>query len=107
VPERGAGATGSSSIACVVHEMKADGLPPEGAKDKFSKDRNKLIEQHHRHLKYGTDVMLCFKRFRRAATTISGVELICRIRKGQFDLPKLGLKDTAAHAVWNAILSDR
>ncbi|SAL82927.1 hypothetical protein AWB68_06711 [Caballeronia choica] len=30
-----------------------------------------------------------------------------RIRKGQFDLAKLGLKDTAAPAVWNAVLSVR
>jgi hypothetical protein len=51
--------------------------------------------------------MLCFKRFRRATTTISGVELICGIRKGQSDLPKPGLKDTAAHAAWSAVLSDR
>lgn len=88
-------------------EMKVDGLPPEGAKDKFSKDRNKLVEQHHRHIKYRTDVMLCFKRFRRAATKISGIELICRIRRGEFDFPKLGRKDTAANAVWSAILVDR
>jgi hypothetical protein len=30
-----------------------------------------------------------------------------RIRKGQFDIAKLGLKDAASPAVWNAVLSDR
>ena len=30
--------------------------------------------------------MLGFKRFRGAATTISGIELMHRIRKGQFNL---------------------
>jgi hypothetical protein len=54
-----------------------------------------------------TNVMLGFKRFRGAATTISGIELTHRIRKGQFDLAKLGLKDAAAPAVWNAVLSTR
>jgi transposase-like protein len=51
--------------------------------------------------------MLGFKRFRSAAATISGIELTHRIRKGQFDLAKLGLKDAAAPAVWNAVLSTR
>ncbi len=51
--------------------------------------------------------MLGFKRFRSAATTISGIELTHRIRKGQFDLAELGLKDAAAPAAWNAASSDR
>ena len=51
--------------------------------------------------------MLGFKRFRSAATTISGIELMHRIRKGQFDLATLGLKDTAAAAGWNADLFSR
>jgi putative transposase len=62
-----------------------------------------VIGQDHRHIKSGTNVMPGFKRFRSAATTISGIELAHRIRKGQFDLAKLGLKDVAALAVWNAI----
>jgi hypothetical protein len=36
---------------------------------------------------------------------ISGMGLMHRIRKGQFDLAKLLLKDAAAPAVWNAVLS--
>ena len=51
--------------------------------------------------------MLGFKRFRNAAITLAGIELIHRIRKGQFKLVKLSLKDTAAPAVWNAVLSAR
>ncbi|MEM5354433.1 hypothetical protein VOI32_40875 [Paraburkholderia caribensis] len=42
-----------------------------------------------------------------AATTISGIELTHRIRKGQFDLTKLGFKEAAAPAVWDAVLFDR
>jgi hypothetical protein len=37
--------------------------------------------------------MLGFKRFRSAATTISGIELMHLIREGQFDLATLGLKE--------------
>jgi transposase-like protein len=66
-----------------------------------------VIERDHRHIKSRTNVMLGFKGFRSAATTISGIELTHRIRKGQFDLAKLGLKDAVAPAVWNAVLSVR
>jgi hypothetical protein len=45
------------------------------------------------------NVMLRFKRFKSAAFPISGSELMQRIRKGQFDLCALGLKDSAAPAV--------
>ena len=44
------------------------------------------------------------KRFRRAATTIAGIELMHRIRKGQFKLGKLRVKNKTAHEIWNAVL---
>ena len=46
-----------------------------------------------------------FKRFRSAATTISGIELMHRVRKGQFNLATLDLKNTATPTVWNTVLS--
>nr|WP_244196710.1 transposase [Paraburkholderia hospita] len=72
-----------------------------------SRHLGKRITRSHRHIKSRTNVMLGFKRFRSAATTISGIELTHRIRKGQFDLAELGLKDAAAPAAWNAASSDR
>jgi transposase-like protein len=45
--------------------------------------------------------MLGFKRFRSAATTIAGIELMHRIRKGQF---KLRVKNKTAPEIWNAVL---
>jgi transposase-like protein len=90
-----------------VREMKADGLLPEDTKVRTSKYLNNLIEQDHRNVKSRTNVMLGFKRFRNAAITLAGIELMHRIRKGQFNLVKLSLKDTAAPAVWNAVLSAR
>jgi transposase-like protein len=87
--------------------MKADGLLPEHTKVRSSKYLNNLIEQDHRNIKSRTNVMSGFKRFRSAATTISGIELMHRIRKGQFDLCNLGLKNATAPFVWNAVLSNR
>ncbi|MFP3186515.1 MAG: DDE-type integrase/transposase/recombinase, partial [Paraburkholderia sp.] len=90
-----------------VPEMKADGLLPEDTKVRSYKYLNNLIEQDHRHIKSRTYVMLGFKRFTSAATTISGIELTHRIRKGEFDLTELGRKETTAPAVWHTVLSTR
>lgn len=49
-------------------------------------------------------VMLDFKRFRNAATTIAGIELMHRIRKEQFAVGHLDLQGQAAPAVWDAVL---
>ena len=48
---------------------------------------------------------LGFKIFDRAAVTIAGVELLHRIRKGQFNLSWLRIAGQAAPAIWNAVLS--
>jgi transposase-like protein len=66
---------------------------------------NNLIEQDHRSIKLRLGPMLSFKHFRRAATTIAGVELMHRIRKGQFKLEKLRIKDKTAPEIWNAVLT--
>ncbi|MGF7188813.1 putative transposase [Robbsia andropogonis] len=85
--------------------MKADDLPLEGMTVRSSKYLNNVIEKNHRNIKSRTNVMLGFKRFRNAVVTISGIELMHRIRKGQFNLTKLVLKDAPLLAVWNAIPS--
>ena len=87
-----------------VRELKADGLLPEGTKLRSSKYLNNLIEQDHRNIKSRVAVMLGFKRFKNAAVTIAGIELMHRIRKGQFNLAAR-FKEAAAPAVWNAVLS--
>src|SRR5471032_1036081 len=90
-----------------VREMKADGLLPEHTKVRSSKYLNNLVEQDHRNIKSRTNVMLGFKRFRSAATTIAGIELMHRIRNGQFNLSIPGLKDAVVPAVWNAVVFGR
>jgi hypothetical protein len=49
--------------------------------------------------------MLGFKRCRTAAATNAGIEVLHRIRRGQFNLGKLHLKDRSTPAVWNAVLA--
>lgn len=74
-----------------VREMKTDGLLSHRTKLRSSKYLNNLIEQDHRLIKSGVNVMLGFKRFRNAAVTISGIKLMHRIRKGQFDVSSVHL----------------
>jgi transposase-like protein len=66
---------------------------------------NNLIEQDHRSIKLRLGPMLGFKHFQRAATTIAGIELMHRIRKGQFKLGKLRVKNKTAPEIWNAVLA--
>jgi hypothetical protein len=47
--------------------------------------------------------MLGLKNFGHAAITITGVELLHRIRKGQFALGRLRMSGTAAPEIWNAV----
>ncbi|MEA3131046.1 MAG: hypothetical protein QOF46_2841 [Paraburkholderia sp.] len=72
-----------------------------------SKYLNNVIEQDHRNIRSRTNVMLELKRFGCAKTTISGIELMHRIRKGPFNLRTPGLKATTAPAVWNAVLFNK
>lgn len=51
--------------------------------------------------------MLGFKRFHSAAVILSGIELMHRIRKGQFDLTGMHFKDTTSPSIWMAVLSAR
>ena len=83
------------------------GEHPEGNRCaiRSSKYLNNLIEQDHRSIKLRLGPMLGLKRFRRAATTIAGIELMHRIRKGQFRLGKLRIEDKTAPEIWNAVLT--
>jgi transposase-like protein len=64
-----------------------------------------IFEQPHRSIKLRLGPMLGLKRFRNAAITVAGVELMHRIRKGQFKLGTLCIKDGRAPEIWNAVLA--
>ena len=74
-------------------------------KIRSSKYLNNLIEQDHRSIKLRLAPMLGLKRFHSARVTIAGIELMHRIRKGQFKLGKLGVKGKTAPEIWDAVLA--
>ena len=88
-----------------VREMKADGELAADTKLRSSKYLNNLVEQDHRGVKSRVGPMLGFKRFETAAITVAGIELLRRIRKGQFRLGRLRLQCRPAPAVWEAVLA--
>jgi DDE domain len=47
---------------------------------------NNIVEQDHRAIKRRCAPMLALKSFRTAAVTLAGIELVHRIKKGQFSL---------------------
>jgi len=70
-----------------------------------SKYLNNLIEQDHRAIKSRIGPMLGFKDFVSAQITLAGVELLHRIRQGQFALRNLGVANKTAPEIWNAVLA--
>jgi transposase-like protein len=88
-----------------VRDLKADGSLPADTKLRSSKYLNNLIEQDHRGVKQRIAVMLGFTDFKNAAITIASIELMHRIRKGQFALARLGVQGQAAPTIWNAVLT--
>jgi transposase-like protein len=73
-----------------VREMKEAGELPQRVRVRSSQYLNNFIEQDRRRVKQRIRPMLGFKRFDRAAVTISGIELAEKIKKGPFKTGALG-----------------
>ncbi len=88
-----------------VAELKADGVLPESVEVRTSRYLNNLVEQDHRRVKQRYYPMLGFKRFGNAAVTISGIELVEKIKKGQFDISSISQEGMGVAQVWGAVLA--
>ena len=88
-----------------VRELQEQGRLPELTKLRSSKYLNNLIEQDHRNVKSRLGTMLGLKSFASAAITIRGVELMHRIRKGQFDLRAVTAQGQTTPEIWAAVLA--
>jgi transposase-like protein len=75
-----------------VREMPVEDMIWKDTKRRSWKYPNNMIERDHRGVKSRITPMLGFKIFKRAAVTISGIELLRRIRKGQFALDRLDVQ---------------
>jgi transposase-like protein len=67
---------------------------------------NNLIEQDHRRVKQRIYPMLGFKNISNAAVTVSGIELVQKIRKGQFDTSAVTVREGArAPHMWDVVIA--
>jgi transposase-like protein len=89
-----------------VAELKKSGMLRPQTKVWTSKYLNNIVEQDHRRVKQRIYPMLGFKQFRNAAITISGIELVQKIRKGQFDTSRVAIsaRVPVAH-IWDIVIA--
>jgi transposase-like protein len=87
-----------------VAALKKEKVLPARTQVRTSKYLNNLIEQNHRRVKQRYYPMLGFKCFGNAAVTISGMELIGKISKGQFDSSADHQVVALVPQVWEAVL---
>jgi PAS domain-containing protein len=90
-----------------LYEMAAgiDAVPDEQAASALAFGLKDIVEQDHRGVKRRLRPMLGLKNVGHAAITIAGVELLHRIRKGQFALGRLRMSRKTAPEIWNAVLA--
>lgn len=89
-----------------IVELRKERVPHPEAKVWTSKYLNNIIEQDHRRVKQRIYQVLGFKEIAHAATTISGIELAQKIRKGQFNVAQLtsGV-EVRVPRMWKAVLA--
>jgi transposase-like protein len=88
-----------------VAELKKDGELPKRVHVRTSKYLNNGIEQDHRRVKHRIRAMVGLKSFCAAGVTISGIELMEKIRKGQFKIGKLGGSKATMPEIWRTALA--
>ena len=64
---------------------------------------NNIVEQDHRRIKFRTQPMLGFKRFYNARRILIGIELVTKILKGQYRVPRSFGSDF--HSIWRNVLA--
>ena len=85
-----------------VADLKRTGELPKRVRVWSSKYLNNIMEQDHRRVKHRLGPMLGLKSFRTAAVVISGIELAEKIKKGQFQIGKLGGPTATMPEIWRA-----
>ena len=98
---------GYPATHAAVAELKRSRVLRPQTKVRTSKYLNNLVEQDHRRVKQRIYPMLGFKNFGSAAVTISGIELVQKIKKGQFNITRLKSRmKVRMPQVWDTVLAD-
>jgi transposase-like protein len=76
---------------------------PNPVKIRSSKYLNNIVEQDHRGVKSRVQPMLGFKSFQHARRVLAGIELIHKLKKGQYGVPLTF--GTASRDIWRNVLA--
>ncbi|HTF66708.1 MAG TPA: DDE-type integrase/transposase/recombinase [Edaphobacter sp.] len=64
---------------------------------------NNIVEQDHRRVKFRLSAMLGFKSFHNTRIVIAGIELIHKLKKGEYGIPfSFGL---CSRDIWTNVLA--
>jgi len=96
---------GSAASHEAVAELQEEDTLPLGLTVRTNKYLNNIIEQDHRRIKQRVAPMLGFKRFDHAAVTLTGIELVHQIKKGQFNLVAICSPAARTPHAWEAVLA--
>jgi transposase-like protein len=96
---------GYAASPAAVAALQEEGVLPRDLIVRTNRYLNNLIEQDHRRVKQRVKPMLGFKHFTHAAITISGIELVHQIKKGQCDVSVLCPPQFRTPQVWGAVLA--
>jgi transposase-like protein len=88
-----------------IAELQATGVLSPQLIVRTNRYLNNVIEQDHRRVKQRVRPMLGFKRFDHAAITLSGIELVHQIKKGQFNVSALCASQARPPQVWESVLA--
>ena len=64
---------------------------------------NNIVEQDHRRIKFRVSAMLGFKSFANARIVLAGIELIQKLKKGQYGVPRRFGR--FSRDIWNNVLA--
>jgi IS6 family transposase len=96
---------GYAASHAAVAKLQAEKMLPGDLVVRTNRYLNNVIEQDHRRVKQRVRPMLGFKHFANATITITGIELIQQIKKGQFDLSPICPPQARTPQVWDAVLA--
>lgn len=86
----------NAAYPVAIETLKADGTIAEEMELRQIKYLNNIIEQDHRNIKRIVKPMMKFKSFHSARRTLSGIEAMNMIRKGQ--VKRISKGDSVAQA---------
>ncbi len=96
---------GYAASQVAVGELQEKGILPAKLLVRTNHYLNNMIEQEHRRVKQRVRPMLGFKHFGHASTTITGIELVHQMKKGQFDISVLCSPPVRTPQIWEAVLA--